>query len=296
MSQFAAADFDAQAYFSNRPTYPDSFYDVLDHYHKGPRRLLVDVGCGPGVATFQLASRLNSFDEIVGTDVSSTMVERARIWKSRKSNEFANVSFEISSADDFTFLKADKANKHACDMITAVECAHWFDFNKFQKVAAENLRKGGTLAIWGYGDAFFPEFPKIDELIMDLTYGENELGPYWDQPGRNYLKNLYQDLRLDETLFRDIEDEIFTETDVRSKEHVHTEPVPLFMSKFVTLDEYLGFVRTWSSYHTWKKNHPQTEDIGDQFVKRVLDMYPELSRTSRIQVCHKTFYKLARAM
>lgn len=297
MSQFSAADFDAKAYFSYRPTYPDSFYSLLDRYHEGRRKLAVDVGCGPGVATFQLADRLNSFDQIIGTDISSTMVERANVWKNSEPDKFARVSFGVSSAEEFAFLGSDLEDKRACDLITAVECAHWLDFSKFQKAASVNLRKGGTLAVWGYGDAFFPEFPKIDQLILDLTYDEGQLGPYWDQPGRTYLKNLYQDLRMDDTIFTDIEDVVFTEEDIRSKDYVNSEPVPLFMSKPVTLQEYKYYIYTWSAYHSWKKDHPYPHhDIGDEFVDQVLKLYPELSRTTKIQICWKTFYKFARAL
>lgn len=297
MSQFSAKDFDAKAYFSNRPIYPDSFYDLIDKYHKGPRKIAVDVGCGPGVATFQLAARLNSFDKIIGTDISNTMVERARRLKREDPDKFSRVSFEVSPADKFEFSPTNRVGIKSVDMITAVECAHWFDFDRFQKAAASNLRKGGTLAIWGYSDAFFPEYPKIDALIMELTYDENDgCGKYWDQPGRNILRDMYRGLHLDTKLFTDIDEQYYTADEIRSKEHVNGEPVPFFMSTFVTLGQYQEFVKTWSGYHTWRQSNPNAKkDITDVFVDRALECYPELSKSSRIQVCWRTFYKFARA-
>ncbi|CAR26529.1 hypothetical protein ZYGR_0H03430 [Zygosaccharomyces rouxii] len=298
MSQFSATDFDAKAYFNHRPTYPDSFYDLIDRFHQGPRKLAVDVGCGPGVATFQLSARLNSFDKIIGTDVSSTMVKRARSWINDDPDKFTRVSFEVSPAESFEFLPTDQINKKSLDLITAVECVHWFDFDKFQRAAASNLRKGGTFAMWGYSDAFFPEYPKIDSLIINLTYDENNgLGKYWDQPGHSILRNMYKDLHLDTNLFTDIEEAFFMEDEIRSKEHVKSEPVPFFMSKFVTLSQYQEFIKTWSGYHTWRQLHPNAEkDITDEFVDRILEIYPELSRSSRVQVCWRSFYKFARAL
>lgn len=298
MSQFSATDFDAKAYFNNRPSYPDSLYDLIDQYHRGSRKLAVDVGCGPGVATFQLAARLNSFDKIIGTDVSNTMVERARSRKNDNSGKYTQVSFEVSSAESFSFLSTSQIDNKSLDMITAVECAHWFDFDKFQRAAAANLRKGGTFAIWGYSDAFFPEYPKIDSLIMELTYDEEHgFGKYWDQPGHTILRSMYRDLHLDSNLFMDVQVGYFMEDEIRSKEHVKNEPVPFFMSKFITLGQYQEFLKTWSGYHTWRHLHPNAEkDITDEFIDRILEVYPELSRSSTVQVCWRSFYKFARAL
>lgn len=114
MSVFSEKDFDAKNYSSNRPSYPDDFYRVLDEYHEGPRNRLIDVGCGPGVATFQLADKLRPFTQIVGTDISNTMVEKARSHKEKNPVKYEAVTFEVSSADDFSFLKGPGIK---CDMV-----------------------------------------------------------------------------------------------------------------------------------------------------------------------------------
>lgn len=296
MSQFSATDFDAASYFNNRPSYPDSFYDLIDQYHQGPRKLAIDVGCGPGVATYQLAARLNSFDNIVGTDVSNTMIQRARSRKNDNPDKYTQVSFEVSSSDDFSFLPKDQIDNKSLDMVTAGECAHWFDFDKFQKAVSANLRKGGTLAIWGYADAFFPEYPKIDALIIELTYDEEHgLGKLWDQPGRNILKDMYKGLKFDPNLFTDIVEGYSTENELRP--NGHAESAPFFMSKFITLSQYQEFIKTWSAYHVWRHLNPDAEeDITDKYVDRILEIYPELSRSSTIQVRWRSFYRFGRAL
>lgn len=291
MSAFSANDFDAQRYSSKRPAYPDSFYEVLSSYHEGPRKLVVDVGCGPGIATFQLAKCLNSFEKIIGTDLSDTMVESARKVRRQNPQKYANVSFEQSPAESFEFL-GPNSNKRKCDMITAVECAHWFDFEKFQEAAAANLREGGTLAIWGYGDFFFPDYPKLDAEIDDLTFGEDKFGPYWEQPGRNIACEMLKDLHYDSKWFTDVEEVYYHKEDLESK---NPESIPLFMYKRLTLMGLKEYIKTWSGYHSWRKDHPVPEkDITDLFMERVNELYPELHETSEVQITWRTFWMFAR--
>lgn len=76
MPAFAESDFNADRYDRCRPSYPSDFYRILDQYHKGQRHLLVDVGCGPGTATLQMAKELREFDKIIGTDISDAMVKK----------------------------------------------------------------------------------------------------------------------------------------------------------------------------------------------------------------------------
>ncbi|CDH13265.1 uncharacterized protein ZBAI_05051 [Zygosaccharomyces bailii ISA1307] len=156
MSSFGAEDFDAKTYSELRPTYPEKFYKILANYHLGPRGLLVDLGCGPGTATLQMADRL-SFKRVIGTDLSAIMVQKATFCKELTPESYENVTFMQSPGESFEFLGID-ANKQKCDMITAVECVHYFNIEEFEKAIAANLRKDGTIAIWGYGDFFFESF------------------------------------------------------------------------------------------------------------------------------------------
>lgn len=291
MSVFSAKDFNAQRYSTIRPTYPDSFYEVLSKYHQGPREMLIDVGCGPGTATFQLADCLNSFEKLIGTDLSSTMVENARATQEQNADKYANVSFVQSPAESFEFLGRN-AYKQKCDMITAVECAHWFDFEKFQSAAAANLRAGGTLAIWGYGDFFFPDYPKLDFEIDDLTFGEDKFGPYWQQPGRNIACEMLKDLHYDSRWFSDAEEVYYYKEDLKGKGPKST---PLFMYKRLTLTDLKEYIKTWSGYHSWQKDHPKPEkDITDIFIERVKELYPELKDESEVQITWRTFWMFAR--
>lgn len=285
MSAFAEKDFDAKSYSNNRPSYSSQFYQVVDEYHTGSRNRLIDVGCGPGTATFQLADHLKSFNQILGTDISNAMVARARTRKEENSRRYTNVSFEVSSADDFSFLEDFDGN---CDMITAVQCAHWLDFDCFQRSAAAVLRKGGTLAIWGYADPIFQEYPKLDALLDHFTYGPDHLGPFWES-GRQILKNLLKDLHLKDDLFTDFKEAYFDAAYIRSHQYDG-----ILIKRTVTLAQFQDYLRTWSSFQSWKKRHPLERDITESFIESALQLYPQLTKQSKLQVMWKSFYRLCR--
>lgn len=287
MSAFSEKDFDAKSYSSSRPSYPDEFYRVIDEYHVGARNRLIDVGCGPGVATFQLADKLKPFNQIFGTDISNTMVERARGRKRENFEKYEGVNFEVSPADDFSFLKGPD-NK--CDMVTAVQCVHWLDFDSFQKSVAAVLREGGTFVIWGYADPIFPEYPKLDALLDDFSYGPDHLGPYWES-GRQILRNLLRDLHLNTELFTDFQEACFNIDYIRSN-----QTDPLLIKRTITLAQFQDYLKTWSAFHSWRKKHPRERDITEGFVNRVLQLYPHLTNQSKLQVVWKSFYKMCKKL
>ncbi|QHS72960.1 trans-aconitate 3-methyltransferase [Saccharomyces paradoxus] len=297
MSTFSASDFNSKRYSSSRPSYPSDFYKIIDAYHDGERKLLVDVGCGPGTATLQMAKELKLFDRIIGSDLSATMIKTAEAIKEGSSDTYKNVSFKISSSDNFEFLGADLVDKQTVDMITAVECAHWFDFERFQQSVYANLRKDGTIAIWGYADPIFPDYPEFDDLMIEVPYGKETLGPYWEQPGRSRLRNMLRDSHLDPARFHDIQVSYFCAEDVRDevKLRQHTEK-PLLIRKQVTLVEFAEYVKTWSAYHQWKQDpkNKDKEDVADWFIKESLRRRPELTANTKIEVVWNTFYKLGK--
>jgi ubiquinone/menaquinone biosynthesis C-methylase UbiE len=68
----------AKAYASQRLSYPSELYEAVLAYHSstgGQYDLLVDVGCGPGNATRDVA---RSFDRALGVDPGEAMIETAR--------------------------------------------------------------------------------------------------------------------------------------------------------------------------------------------------------------------------
>lgn len=92
MSEWRVASFDADAYFSVRPRYEQSWGDLLAAYHgqqdpqhgtdasfkpeKAQWDVGVDLGCGPGTFTYPLAKW---FTESIGVDPSQQMLASASI-------------------------------------------------------------------------------------------------------------------------------------------------------------------------------------------------------------------------
>lgn len=290
MSSFGTKDFDAKNYSQLRPNYPEEFYKVLSNYHLGPRELLVDLGCGPGTATLQMADRL-SFKKVIGTDLSKVMVQRANSCKKETPVSYNNVTFMQSPGESLEFLGID-ANKQKCDMITAVECVHYFDIKNFEKAVAANLRKGGTIAIWGYGDFFFPDHPKLDAELKHLISGPDRLGPYWQQPGRRLATELLKDFHYDDRWFTATEEVYFHKAILMS---TNTDAVPLYLSQRFSLAGLRDYFKTWSGYQSWKDANPAiNDDIVETFVREAKKLYPELKDDSELQITWETFWKFAR--
>ncbi|SCW04275.1 LAFE_0H09934g1_1 [Lachancea fermentati] len=285
MSAFAAKDFKASEYSKARPTYPEEFYQILKDYHTGNYDLLVDVGCGPGTATFQMAKYM-PFKRIIGTDVSSTMINRA---KERLTNiPFEGISFEIRSAEDLSM-----AEEGTVDMITVAQCCHWLEFPRFQDAAAKALRHNGTLAIWGYVDPVFLDHPELDAMLEDFQFSKSKLGPYWQQPGKTIIRRLFQDLPLSESSFGNIRDVRFTAEDARRG--IKEPQKPLKIVRTMTIRDFSDYIETWSSYHWWKHDNPGKPDIRNAFFLNLFAS-THLTWNSSVRVTWNTVYKLGRRL
>ncbi|AGO13970.1 AaceriAGR110Wp [[Ashbya] aceris (nom. inval.)] len=275
MAAFSDSDYNSAGYSDFRPRYPASWYRRMAEYHSGATELVVDVGCGPGTATFQLRESL-PFKRVVGVDVSTAMVERARQTAREKSSTApSRIEFVESAADDFSFLNGAKA-----DMITAAQCVHWLDWERFQSAAADTLREGGTLAIWDYTDPSIMGYPELDPLLKEFIYGESHLGPHWEQPGTRMLKELLRNLQLDETVFGDISvcrestDDALRGTAPRT---------PLHVEKTMTLEQMNNYLATWSAFHSWRKQDPAGSIAAKSALFQLI--FSKTSMTWSSEVC-----------
>ena len=288
MSAFSNPAFGSDGYADARPDYPDSWYTHLHAYHDAqvtPRTLL-DIGCGPGTATFQLARHFPEFSHITGADLSATMVTTAT---SLNTADPARISFRTAAYDEYPATPASYG------AITAVECTHWFDFARFQQTAAEHLAPGGTLAVWGYIDPVVEGYPDIDALASELLNGDAALGPYWQQPGRAILRGMLRDRHLDPALFTDIREADFVAGSAPPTERAQW---PLLITRTTTLGGYAQYLATCSAYFSWRadpRNSGRPDPI-EAMVAEVQRRHPELARDSPIQVTWNSFYKLGRRL
>ncbi|GAA5945145.1 hypothetical protein JCM3775_004870 [Rhodotorula graminis] len=209
MATFAKRTFDAAAYSASRPSYPRALLDhvvaFLDRAPPStttstPPTTLVDLGCGPGLSTFDWLSLPSSssssstststttsprFERIIGIDPSPGMVAAARtILADRDPTPSADIRFEVARGDKLDGVVDDST----VDLVIAGQAAHWFDAPATYAELARVLKPGGAFAFWGYGEFFFPGKPDLSALIP--PYSGGTLGPYWEQPGRSIVEGL----------------------------------------------------------------------------------------------------------
>ena len=290
MSAFSSPDFAAGRYDDARPNYPDSWYTYLHQYHNTHTHpsTSLDIGCGPGTATFQLSRHFPELTSVTGADLSSTMIKRAELLNATVHKD-PRVSFRTGSYDEYP-----AGTPPTYGLITAVECAHWFDFDRFQQSAAEHLAPGGTIAIWGYIDPVVEGYPDIDVLTAQLLNGDEALGPYWQQPGRHILRGMLGNAHLDPQLFTDIEEAQF-EAGAHSSS-AERDAWTLLITRSTTLRGFEAYLATCSAYHSWQKdsgNSGKPDPIA-AMLQEVKNRHPELARDTPIQVTWNSFYKLGK--
>jgi len=125
-----------------------------------PGQSLLDVGCGPGTVTLDLAKRLTP-GEVVGIDMSAAVIESARA--AAKDADAANVTFDVADAyalpyadDSFDVVHAHQVLQHLSDPVAVL--------GEMRRVA----KPGGVVAVRDAdyaGMTWFPASPGLDEWL-----------------------------------------------------------------------------------------------------------------------------------
>ncbi|KAM3420000.1 hypothetical protein BST61_g3312 [Cercospora zeina] len=271
MATFAKATFAHSSYAAFRPSYPDTLFDTLLHYHQGPKRLCLDLGCGTGQASWPLSRR---FERVIGTDPSAGMIQQAqKRYDSADSKNKSDLHFQQASAESSPFIKDGEV-----DCVTAAQSSHWFNYSALWPELKRIVRPGGTAAFWGYKDQVFPDFPEASRILQHYAYDEHpdKLGSYWPQPGRSYVQNKLRIIQPPDADWQDVK-RIKYEPGTNGPE---SGQGTLFMKQTVTVGQCKEYIRTWSSYHGWRETHPGREarsaggegDIVDQIFDEMARM------------------------
>lgn len=256
MSTFAQTSFKAAKYLAARPTYPEKLFQYVKTYQNQhasqttPTRAL-DIGCGPGEATASLAKY---FDSVVGIDPSQVMIDVA----AENHGHVQNLSFTAGSDRDFV----TKFKPNSFDLITVAQAIHWFEFPTFFHNAHQILKPNGTLAFWGYVDHVFVGHPEASQISLDYFYGEDHLGPFWEQPGRNRLREMLAIAQPPRDLYSDIE------RIVNDGPSVNRAQI-LDMSQTLPLAGVLEYMKTTSAYHAWKRSNPDQRDKCEECIDEI---------------------------
>lgn len=240
LTQSSKSSFSAASCAAFRPTYPQTLYNAVLAYHRGPKRLCLDLGCGTGIATREVARR---FDRVIGTDPSPGMIKQAR-----EQTKESNVEFREGSAECSAFLKDGEA-----DIIVAGQAAHWFDYAKLWPEMQRLVRKGGTVAFWGYKDPVLVDYPKASDILQRNMYGNDPetFGPFWSMPGRRYVAEQLRVIQPPSPSFEDVQRTEYEPATNGSRSGQGT----IFMERKASIGQTKAYYRTFSSFHGWQEAH-----------------------------------------
>ncbi|MDH6283175.1 class I SAM-dependent methyltransferase [Prescottella agglutinans] len=147
-----------QAYARFRPEYPDELSAFLASAAPS-RGTAVDVGCGTGQLTVQLAAH---FDVVVGVDPSTEQIANA------------------SPSDGVRYVDGPAERlplpDHSASLVTAAQSAHWFDLPAFYREVRRITVDHAVVALISYGVLGF-DHDRIDARFQ--RFYRDEIGPYW---------------------------------------------------------------------------------------------------------------------
>lgn len=153
------------------------------------------------------------FDRVIATDPSESQV--------RNATPHPKVLYKVASAE-----QTDIPDR-SVDLIAVAQALHWFDLNHFYAEARRVLKPAGVLAAWCYG---LNEIESgIDEIVRHFY--RDVVGPYWP-PERRLIDECYRTIPFP-----------FTES----------APPAFHMAAEWTLDEYLGYLGTWSATQRYRQ-------------------------------------------
>ena len=184
-----------------------------------------------GTGNGQVARALaGRFEAVHATDASPQQLAQAEAP--------SNVRLMVEPAERTSL--ADRST----DLVTVGQALHWFDLERFYGEVRRVLKSDGLLAAWTY--QLNEIEPAIDAAVG--SFYENVVGPYWP-PERVHVERGYADLPFP---FEAIEAPEF---------HLETA---------WTLQDYLGYVGTWSSVRRYRAT------VGEDPVAGLSDVLAEL--------------------
>jgi SAM-dependent methyltransferase len=177
------------------------------------------------------------------------------------------------------YLQGDAYNipceSSAADLVAVAQAAHWFRMQEFLGSVHRVLRPGGTFALAGYGVCRINHEPA--QYVFEKYYASlgSHLEPgtpgcYWDCD-RRLLDTGHANLRFPKHMFSE---------EVRLMFEEHRE---------LTLEEFEGYLLTWSAYRTHKVQHAEQPDIVASVVQQLRAIV-----TSTLKVSFPFFLVLTR--
>jgi SAM-dependent methyltransferase len=179
------------------------------------------------------------FDEVIATDASRAQIDAAV--------SHPRVRYRVATAEE-SGLPAGSVN-----LVTVGQALHWFDTKRFFAEASRVLVPGGALAAWCY--ELCRVCPECDRIVRRL-YSEI-VGPYWP-PERRLIEERYARIEFPGTGL--------------------AAPAVAMNARW-TVDDMLGYLRTWSACHRYRREqgHDPVGRIEDE-LRAVWGAEPRTAR------------------
>ena len=154
-------------YSKYRDIYPKSMYKKLISFGIGKKgQQILDLGSGTAVLPINL---YHTGAEFTATDISENQVKYGcQLAK----NKNMNINFKVCSAENTGF------NDNQFDIVTAVQCFHYFDSDKAAKEIHRVLKSNGLFC-----KIFMDWLPYEDEKIMEMEQIVLKYNPHWKGGG-----------------------------------------------------------------------------------------------------------------
>jgi len=172
-------DLDAYHYHMNSKSQYEIVKRILDKLEITSESNVLDVGCGDGVITAEIANKA-SCGQVVGIDASNNMISLAK--KIHPRSKFPNLAFYKEKAEEIQFKRAQ------FDIILCANTLLWVrDPIKAIKLMCNSLKRRGTLLILTYSNdtpyanlfstvlrKYFPEFENFSAANTMLSIDEHQ--------------------------------------------------------------------------------------------------------------------------
>lgn len=140
---------------------------------------------------------------------------------------------------------------HSIDLITVAQSMHWFDIDAFHREVHRILKPNGIIAVWTY--ALLSGTPELTAIIHRLY----QHTAAWWPADRAHVDTHYANLAF-------------------PYRHIEFNPPPMVMH--YTLEQLLGYLRTWSGVQRYLKD--QGHDPVALFVDAFTAAWPGAPTTS----------------
>ena len=248
--QIPQQKWDGQYYNSNNRLQFQSAMQFLPALSIKPNEKILDVGCGPGNITVEIAKQV-PYGSVVGIDISQSMVETAQ----QNYGAIDNLSFKLCDARDLNF-------NNDFDRIVSFLTLHWIqDQQAVLSSCYNNLKPGGLINIF--------MVPHVEDHPFAYSFDQIAASKRWkDTLGEVKANDQYYGL-TEQSIKSLMEQAGFTVLDIHSL---------IFENTFDSVDAIKKHISGWIVGFSAVSSLPET--AREEFVNDLTNRYAQVVGTN----------------